>query len=451
MARRKQRVRSPHPGVVLKRRTLPSGATAWRARYTDPDTGRVVYATLDLTALGTAEARKQWAIAKARELARVRMDRAAGIEAPKEGPPIAKQIATYLEAAGARLRPRTLQVYGTAIERFRAWTASQRIERTSDLTRAHLVGLRNHLIATPKSAERGGARKARRARKPRETRSGVTVNSELRAIKTMLNAWRTEELVPQLTSDDIADALPSLKVARERPTFLRPNQLRALLEAAMRHDAECFVATRAEHARGIGGTTPRYRPIAPFVAFLMLTGCRRGEALSLTWSAVDLAATDHGGKPVGEIVIEAHKSKTHAERTVGLEVAPGLRRLLAAMKLRGGKGHVFGGEDPYTADLVESSRRRLISEYGAPAFDWQTLRSTCGSYLTNAPGIFGAASVFSSARQLGHSVAVAERHYLNVIRGISRDARTLEAAMQIDAAIGALVDGATTDTRAAVS
>jgi hypothetical protein len=40
-----------------------------------------------------------------------------------------------------------------------------------------------------------------------------------------------------------------------------------------------------------------------------------------------------------------------------------------------------------------------------------------------------------SARQLGHSVAVAERHYLGVHRGIPKDAHTLEAAMQIEKAM----------------
>jgi hypothetical protein len=66
-----------------------------------------------------------------------------------------------------------------------------------------------------------------------------------------------------------------------------------------------------------------------------------------------------------------------------------------------------------------------MSEYGAPPFDWQTLRSTCATYLTNAPAIFGAATVFMSARQLGHWVAVAERHYLGVHRGIAAEAKSL--------------------------
>jgi len=36
------------------------------------------------------------------------------------------------------------------------------------------------------------------------------------------------------------------------------------------------------------------------------------------------------------------------------------------------------------------------------------------------------------SRQLGHSVIVAERHYAGLIRGIPIEAKTLEAAMQIE-------------------
>lgn len=64
--------------------------------------------------------------------------------------------------------------------------------------------------------------------------------------------------------------------------------------------------------------------------------------------------------------------------------------------------------------------------------NFQALRRTCGTYLTNAPGIFGSASAYRSAKQLGHSVQVAEKYYVDVARGIRREARTLEAAMQIE-------------------
>ena len=58
--------------------------------------------------------------------------------------------------------------------------------------------------------------------------------------------------------------------------------------------------------------------------------------------------------------------------------------------------------------------------------------TACGTFLTNAPGIFGAASAYRSARQLGHSVAIAERHYLGLLRGIPREAHTLDEAMGIE-------------------
>jgi hypothetical protein len=148
------------------------------------------------------------------------------------------------------------------------------------------------------------------------------------------------------------------------------------------------------------------------------------------------------------IRLRAEHTKTHRARTIGVEVSPALRALRAAMKLRAGKNaaYVFelppdrdGTRRPYTTDLIEASRQRLMDDYGAPAFDWQTLRSTCATYLTNAPGIFSAATVFMSAKQLGHSVTVAEKHYLGVHRGISKEAHTLEAAMQIEEALEELL------------
>ena len=126
------------------------------------------------------------------------------------------------------------------------------------------------------------------------------------------------------------------------------------------------------------------------------------------------------------------------DRLGGLAYAALLAR---RAKLRRQDRYVFGGTAAYTADMIEAARQRLINEYGAPAFDWQALRSTCATYLTNAPAIFGAATAYMSARQLGHPVAVAERHYLGVHGGIATSANTLEAAMQITDPVRAVVGG----------
>ena len=144
----------------------------------------------------------------------------------------------------------------------------------------------------------------------------------------------------------------------------------------------------------------------------------------MEWKQVDLDAIGSEGNVVGEIHLTA-ATKTKRARTVGLEVSPGFRKLLATMHLQAGtKRAVFGS----SRDTAEAAAKRIRREFGAPAgFTWQTLRRTCGCYLTNAPGIFGAASAYRSAKQLGHSVAVAEKHYVDIVRCITRAARTLES------------------------
>ncbi len=51
------------------------------------------------------------------------------------------------------------------------------------------------------------------------------------------------------------------------------------------------------------------------------------------------------------------------------------------------------------------TRESAAAKAKRDGFGWQVLRRTCGTFLTNAPGIFGEASAYRSARQLGHSVA----------------------------------------------
>jgi hypothetical protein len=89
---------------------------------------------------------------------------------------------------------------------------------------------------------------------------------------------------------------------------------------------------------------------------------RLGEAMELEWSRVDLDARDAAGEKAGEIYLAGVATKTHKARTVGLEVSPALRKLLAAMHLAsGGKGKVF----PLTRGTIDAAAKRLRDEYGA--------------------------------------------------------------------------------------
>lgn len=430
MAKRRKttRGRSKHPGVVLKQRVYRSGRKGWVARYTEPGTGRQRDVTLDGTELRltTAEARTDWAVRLSARLATERAQIASGSR-PAKRVTLPEAIDAYFSQEGARLRERTVEAYREGLRLVEAWAIDCGVSFTDELTLRRVVALREYLAALPKRASlAGGKRGTRRATSG--ARAPATVNGDLRTVRAVLSAWRRRGIVP-LSRDDIADGLRLLPSDRIRPSPLLPSELQALLKAAREHDAERWTLTRAERARGgAGGGTPRFDPIAPFVLFVLLSGCRLREAASLQWEQVNLDA--HSG--AGEVVVVAAASKTHQERAVRLDVSPTLRVLLAGMRLAAGSDrYVFGGQTELSSDSLRSASRRLQSRFGAPPFSWQRLRQTCATFAVNAPSVYGAASAFLSAKRLGHSVAVSERHYLGVV-SVDSTARSLESAMGIE-------------------
>jgi integrase len=187
--------------------------------------------------------------------------------------------------------------------------------------------------------------------------------------------------------------------------------------------------TREEHD-GVGeaGSTPRYEPVAPFVLLALLLGARLSELIDLRWEEVDIGA--------GEIRLPASRTKTGRARTITLSETPTALQLLQAMRLRGGGNRVFGA---WTKDSAKAARKRLLGEFKAPKFTWQALRRTCAAVLTNSPAIYGAASAYRSAKRTGHSVVIAEKHYVDVMRDLPRDATTFEAAVGIEDLAQAIV------------
>src|SRR5690606_1453305 len=126
------------------------------------------------------------------------------------------------------------------------------------------------------------------------------------------------------------------------------------------------------------------------IAAAILSGMRIGELLDLEWSQVDLNSRGDDGQRSGEIHLSL-RTKTKKPRTVGLEVSPALRELLVALRANSEGSQVF----PLSGDVVKSSLRRLRNQFNAQVdWSWNTLRRTCGTFLTCAPGIFGAASAY---------------------------------------------------------
>jgi integrase len=324
---------------------------------------------------------------------------------PEHAPALDDVIDRYLADRKAEWSANTLRANGSAIAAFRAWAAPAKVTTVVDVTTAALASFRVHAISRPSRRKAKGGSRSDVVETDRR-RSPAAVNFELAVIKSMIEALRRTGTLT-LSSDDIADNLRLLSLEHARPDPLRPAQIRDLLTAAARHDED-------------------HPAIRPLVIFMLLTGMRLGEAKRVTWADVDLH----------EQTIRVVAGKTKRERTVDMTVSPALARMLTAMRGAGKSGRVFAGP-------TAKARLRLIADYGAPAFQWSTrnsrpgersvptLRSTCGTYLANAPGIFGGASARRTADQLGHSVDVAERHYLGAMRRIPADAKTLEDAMEI--------------------
>jgi len=412
---------SKHPGVTL---VAPNddGRASWRATWIDPDPRKRRWLTLHPDDARNQETRQAWAKKKAREIRDRRLDLETG-DTPSTGVAVHDAIERFMQSK--KRRPKTERDYRAALAKFQAWADASRFRSTADLTRGRLMAFSETIVNETKGTPEG---KRGEYRKTGEPRSAYAVNRELAPVRTFL-LWAVDaDLMPRASKDDISRALRLLPLPKRKRVFLKPNALQKLFEAALRFDDG-----RGEpHA-------------APFAMVLVFTGLRLGEARTLRWSQVDLDAVDASGKAVGEINITI-ASKTHTERDVPLSVSPAVRRLLGALKLRtGGEGLVFGND----GETHWQNVMKAVRKHGAPhAFTWQALRTTTGTFLVNAPGIpFDA---WATARQLGHSLAVAERHYLNRYHGIDPEARTLEAAMQIEGLANEIVDAVSSGDRTAV-
>lgn len=365
-----------------------------------------------------------------------------------QGETLTDVVDRYIAEHAETWKPSTAKTYLSAIGRFTEWAASSRVKLASDVTPATLAAYRAHAVKLPRRVKaKGGSR--RDVVSTGERRGASAINCDLRATKTMLQALRKAGRLPSIGgSDAITDNLQLLTVEQAKPDPLKVAQLRKLLGACENHDAATWTMTRSE-AQGMVeiGQTPRHEPVGPLVVLMLLSGMRLGEALDLRWEDVDLQE--------GLILVRARK--THQERKIDLGVSPALGRLLAVMGDAVEGAHVFN----HTEATAGSARLRLISDYRAPAFLWSTrnsrpgersaptLRSTCGCYLTCAPSIYGAASLYMASVRQGHSAEVAQKHYLGALTRIPKDATTLESAMQIERELEQMINrlGATQATR----
>ena len=266
---RNRRIRSPHPGVILTKKKNASGTVSWRARVSDPDKGtRYIY--LNRLGLTNEESRTNWAKRKSKQILRRRAQIEAG-EPPESETPLSEAVGEYFEDK-VELREKTVRTYRRSLGHLDEWAGKQGVHLVEEITGPLLMQFRVHLIKMPFKRQAVGGRRGGR-RETGKRRSGRTINRDLQEVRTFLNYQRKLARLPRLNRDDINDVMENVRAEQSLPKFLRGTVVRQLLQAAFRHDAETFQATRAEH-RGerAPGATPRYEPISPFLAAVLLTG-----------------------------------------------------------------------------------------------------------------------------------------------------------------------------------
>jgi site-specific recombinase XerD len=360
------------PGVTVFRHR-----GVWIGRWVDPRDGRRRELQLDRQGVADERGRLAWRKRKADELAGLRRARHLGV---LERTALADAVEAYRLDVEARLRSRTQAAYRQAVDDLATWMGARGRRSVQDLTPQDLMAYRAAAVRTGAKAS--------------------TVSTHLSRVRAALEWWRRAQLLPWVTRDAIADACRGLTRERRAVSCLRTPQLRALLEAALALEDEPEAAAA--------------------IALDLLTGLRAGELEALARSEVDLRAA-----PAGELRLTP-ATKTHTARVVDLAVSSTAGRILEAL-LEDGRAYALGGAAPLSRDVARRWKRTL--QLDGLAWTWQHLRQTTGCYLTCAPGIFGSASIYRTARQLGHRVDVCERFYLDVVRGIPPEAKTLEAAM----------------------
>jgi integrase len=388
-------------------------------RWKDPISGKFRKVTLDLVRYPNGAARVKVAYRKSIEIQAMRLDKREGVISM----PIRDALKRFVAEHRRTLRPRTIADYERIGEMFVLWCEGQGIAFARELTRAGLAAFRTSRVTLPNSRDD-------------ELRSPVSVNVELRAVHSLIVAWSRYEWTPELTRDAISDALRLCPVPSEEIEFLRPAKCRLVLRTALEHDRECFKETRREHAgKKEVGTTPRYAPIAPFVAVVMLSGMRRGEAIELTWGDVDL------DDKILRLRATATKTKRARRFDMGA-LSPRLFELLRALYLEASTrrtprtppspgARVFSN---LTVDTVESTRRRMLEADAERfaierigAWSWQALRRTCATAIANMPG----AGPWAESKALGHSVVVSERLYADRMR-VDDKANTVEKVLGVE-------------------
>jgi integrase len=410
----------PHAPVRARQEPRTKGVTIIRPspgrqfyalRYTDPSSGRCRQPRLPgVTTLDGAEAAAE---TLSRTLQRRKLDvtLAGGREYAGTTCTVREEVTAYLAAVGRKVSRRgrrtsaiTLRRYRDGLGAFAAWCEGRGVLQLGQLARATLSDWLTSRQADP-------------------DRAVSTINQEVKPVRQMLVAAAIAGRLTHLSSDAIRGALARLTQPAPKPRCYSVVEIRAILQAALDYD----VAPKKR--RG----TP---PIAPIVAVALLSGMRRGELAALQVFEVLFDAPSEYDPTVTTgldvIRLPARKTKTYIARDIAMApYSPLLGELLRAL-IRGRHGHERVLRVGYVA-LGDYAWR--LRDFGAPPdFQLKDLRSTCATYQSPLPG-----NAKAKAGRLGHTLAVAEEHYLALPSGTPVTAPDLETVMKCETLVRAVI------------
>ena len=367
---KRTRGNAAHPGVVL---LPPHGRHGWRARYRDPISGRRRKVTLSPVDAASVATRTAWAVAMSELIQRTIRDRALGVRAPLDVT-VADAIERWM-AADARTT-NTVKGYRTAVREFTAYVGAARFVREIDPPL--LEAFRAHVRA----------RKCAAGQRRGQPLKLAVLNTRFRTLIAFLR-WARRGAGCVLATDDIAHAFRAFRVKHERKPFMTRAAIERLLELANKHEPQLYWPIRTG----------------------LLTGLRAAELVSLRWEWITegdriqlRAAAAKGAIRDIDLTVTHHAIPPRRPGTTAGKVYPEL-----------------------TYDRLQQGIKRLRDRdpdvlAGVTA---HALRRTCATYFTCT------LNPWRSAKSLGHTVAIAERHYAGLVR-VPPGCATLEAAMGIE-------------------
>ncbi len=262
---------------------------------------------------------------------------------PARTPRFAEFADDWLTQARARVRPKTADFYRVLLDHhLRPFFGEMRL---GAITRADVEKYLLQASTTPRDGRKHPA-------------APKTVNHSLTLLKQLLGDAIERGLLQEQPAARVA---PLAVAEREEPRFLTPEQVDRLLAASP-------------------------EPWRTLWLFLLHTGCRRGEALAVRWSDVDLegrtVAIRHSPGRVRDgshYVIREGPLKTRASRRTLT-----LSETLAAALLAHPAGddpvrdYVFpsGTGGPLDPDGVDRAWRRCLDLAGLPSFPLHSTRHT---------------------------------------------------------------------------